>query len=92
MKRKNQHEIELLKFAKEHEWIITPLGWSKHTLVFNKHGHCPCDSERPNCPCPEAITEVHETGHCKCSLYWRNYDTYLSQCYLDDWPGNKTEE
>jgi ferredoxin-thioredoxin reductase catalytic subunit len=89
---KHTHQIELLKFAKEHGYIITPLGWEKHLKVYNQHSHCPCDSERPLCPCPEAIKEIYETGHCKCSLFWRSYDTYLAQCYLDEWPETKKGE
>jgi ferredoxin-thioredoxin reductase catalytic subunit len=83
---KYELEISWIVFAKQHEFIITPLGWQKHKTQYNKLGSCPCDSQRPVCPCPEAFNEVRNLGHCKCSLFWRNYDTYLAQCFPDQWP------
>ena len=83
---KHEQQIKLLVFAKEHDYIITPLGWDKHLKAYAQHGHCPCDVDRPECPCQIAIKEIAEVGHCKCSLFWRSYDTYLATCYLDEWP------
>ena len=84
---KYPHHVKSLVFAKEQGYIITPLGWEKYISQYLKLNHCPCDVHRPECPCPEAVQEVNEIGHCKCSLYWRSYDTYLVQCYSDEWPG-----
>lgn len=83
---KYDHQIKLICFAKEHGYIITPLGWGKHILQYEKLKHCPCDYERPECPCQEAIQEISDKGHCKCSLFWQNYDRYLEACYPDDYP------
>jgi len=82
----SNHQIKLICFAKEHDYIITPLGWKKHIAQYDKLGHCPCEVSRPECPCPEAVNDIRETGHCRCSLFWRSYDTYLAQCYPDKWP------
>ena len=75
-----QH-IRLLEFAIKHNLIITPIGWRNHIAQYDKLGHCPCEATRPECPCPEAIGEVKAKGHCSCSLFWRDYPTYLQQCY-----------
>jgi ferredoxin-thioredoxin reductase catalytic subunit len=75
---KHEQQIKILVFAKEHDYIVTPMGWAKHLQAISQHGHCPCDSDRPECPCTLAIGEIAETGHCKCSLLWRSYDTYLA--------------
>jgi len=83
---KHEQQIKILVFAKEHDYIVTPMGWAKHLQAISQHGHCPCDSDRLECPCTLAEKEIAETGHCKCSLLWRSYDTYLAQCYLDEWP------
>jgi ferredoxin-thioredoxin reductase catalytic subunit len=85
----NNQEIKILAFTKEHGYILTPLGWGKHLTQIAKHSHCPCDFKRSECPCQECEQEVHDTGHCKCSLFWQSYDTYLGQCYPDDWPAKK---
>jgi len=79
--QKHAHEIRLIEYALKLGFIITPLGWFDHLKAYREHGHCPCDVNRPNCPCSLAQFEVMSVGHCKCSLFYRNYETYLGICY-----------
>ena len=77
MDRKQQKRFEIIDYAIEHGWVINP-GKSMEVFVDHiiKFGYCPCDSTRPNCPCPQAEAEVTERGHCRCSLYWKDHQAY----------------
>jgi hypothetical protein len=71
----------LIEFALKHKFIITPMGWKNHLAQYDKLGHCPCEVTRPECPCPEAVTEVPEKGHCSCSLFYASYKRYMEICF-----------
>lgn len=77
MDAKQKKRIEILNFASSHGWVINP-GKGMEVYVDNiiKFGHCPCDSSRPDCPCSLAEEEVASKGHCRCSLYWTDYQAY----------------
>lgn len=71
--------IKLVEFARDNKMVITPAGMAYYiesVLMFNC---CPCAKERLSCPCPESVNEVKEIGHCKCHLFWRDYDTFLKR-------------
>lgn len=34
-------------------------------------GSCPCDDDRPSCPCKQAPSEIKKKGKCLCGLYVR---------------------
>jgi hypothetical protein len=72
------HRVRLLEFARTNDCIITPIGWQYYIDSFAMFNCCPCDKTRANCPCPEAIKEVHNIGYCLCKLFWRSYATYQS--------------
>ena len=73
----NPKRREILDFARDHNLLIHPgAGYDYYIEGFFKFGFCPCDKNRPNCPCPESVTECKEKGHCKCRLYWRSYDDF----------------
>jgi len=69
----------LIEFAREHHFIITPVGYGYYVTGFDKFGCCPCASERKSCPCEEAEDEIILLGRCKCELFWRDYETYLAE-------------
>lgn len=77
MDKIQQKRFEIIDFAIEHDFVIDP---SKGMDVFVdniiKFGYCPCDSSRPDCPCPQAEAEVANNGRCRCSLYWRDYQAF----------------
>lgn len=52
-------------FRNLHELKTNPsreLIWLARRLI--ELGHCPADSERKICPCPEALGEIEYEGHC----------------------------
>lgn len=69
--------VGLIKYARAHNFIITPMGYTRWLENYNEDKHCPCSKERPACPCPESKDEVVRNGHCLCHLLWRDYDAYL---------------
>ncbi len=73
----NPQRRRILDWARDHGMIIHPAsGYSYYVDGYQHFGCCPCDKNRPGCPCPESITEVKEQGHCKCRLFWRDLDTF----------------
>ena len=72
------HLQELIEFAKEHHFVITPVGCGYYVASFNKFQCCPCAPERKSCPCDESEKEILTLGKCKCQLFWRDYETYLA--------------
>lgn len=38
--------------------------------LVSKLGHCPCNPNRPPCPCPSAIDEINSQGHCNALIFW----------------------
>ena len=76
-KPNNQKRRQILDFARDNNMVIHPsVGFDYYVNNFYEAGHCPCDKDRPDCPCPESINEVKENGRCKCCLFWRDLDTF----------------
>lgn len=77
-KTKTKRRRQILDFARDHGLVIHPgRGFEYWVEAYYASGnHCPCDKDRPECPCPESVDEVREKGWCKCRLYWRDLDTY----------------
>ena len=74
---KNSKRREMLDFARDNSLVIHPgRGYDYYADNYFEVGHCMCDSNRHDCPCPEAIEEVKRDGWCLCRLYWRDLDTY----------------
>ena len=69
----------LIKFAVDHDFVISPMGYGYYAASFAEFRCCPCAPERKACPCEEAAEEVLSLGKCKCQLYWRDYATYLAE-------------
>jgi ferredoxin-thioredoxin reductase catalytic subunit len=90
MDRKQEKRFEIIDYAIEHDWIINPSkGMEPYVENIINFGHCPCDSSRPDCPCPEAKTEVASQGHCLCRLYWASYQEFKKM--LRPLKGEKSE-
>ena len=70
-------KIRLLEWAQKHNLVITPGGWGPHIDNFLEFRACVCDLSRPDCPCPQSLDEIKETGHCLCRLFWRNYKDFM---------------
>jgi ferredoxin-thioredoxin reductase catalytic subunit len=72
-----QKRFQVIDLAIARGWFINP---SKGMEVFIENiikiGRCPCDRTRPDCPCPESEIEVATKGHCRCALYWKNYQAF----------------
>jgi hypothetical protein len=76
-KNNNLQRRKILDFARDNNLIIHPgRGFDYYVDGYNEFGHCPCDKNRLECPCPESVEEVNLNGWCKCRLFWRDYDTY----------------
>jgi ferredoxin-thioredoxin reductase catalytic subunit len=76
-KIKQKKRFEIVDHAIKHGWLINPAkGMEVYVENITKFGYCPCDSSRPDCPCPEAEAEVTNKGRCRCGLYWRNYEVF----------------
>lgn len=80
-KRKNSKEVrqmrlEILDFAIANGFVIHAGGYDYYIDNYLALSRCPCDPERPSCPCSEAVEEVKEKGHCLCRLLWRDLATY----------------
>ena len=70
---------ELRDFAAAGGFFIHPrVPLERHIELVVKKGGCPCDPERPECPCPEAKEEVQATGNCVCTFF-------VSAEYLRRW-------
>lgn len=73
----NGQRRKVVDAAIEQGWVINPSkGMEYYVQTFLKLGYCPCDNNRTNCPCPQAITEVTGDGYCKCRLYWLDLQTF----------------
>lgn len=77
---KKEQITAIIEHAKKNNLFINPgSGYSYALDAIRKFYHCPCDKNRPDCPCPESIEEVKTAGHCKCHLFWRDYQTFMDQ-------------
>jgi ferredoxin-thioredoxin reductase catalytic subunit len=73
----NRKRLEILDWAKVHGVVINPSkGYEIYVDNILKFGYCPCDSNRPGCPCDKAEEEIKAKGHCLCRLFWRDIDTF----------------
>lgn len=67
----------ILDYAEEHSLVIHPArGYDYYVEAVGRHGHCPCDARRLDCPCPQAAGEANEQGHCLCRLFFRDNKTF----------------
>ena len=78
-----QQQKAVLDFAIANKCLVNPLGMGYYLEGYNEFKHCPCDKNRPTCPCPEAPAEIKEKGHCKCQLFWGSYEDYEKAKGLD---------
>ena len=57
-------------FARLHHLHIqpgkTPESWAE--IVVRMKG-CPCEPERLNCPCADALDDIEQEGTCRCNLF-----------------------
>jgi hypothetical protein len=74
---------EILDFAHHNHMVIHPDGWDDFISNYLEFHHCVCDANRLSCPCQEAIKEVISIGHCKCRLFWRDYQTFKKEKYSE---------
>jgi len=37
--------------------------------ITDSGGRCPCNKQRPHCPCPESILECRTKGECFCRVF-----------------------
>lgn len=73
----NRKRREVLDFARDHNLVIHPgKGYDYYIQGYFMFAHCPCDSSRLDCPCPESLGEIEREGWCKCRLFWRDLDTF----------------
>jgi ferredoxin-thioredoxin reductase catalytic subunit len=72
-----EQEQAVLEFAIKNKCVVNPQGWNSALEDFNEFRHCVCDATRPTCPCEQAPQEIAEKGHCKCHLFWKDYEVYM---------------
>ena len=70
-------KVRLLDWAQKHNLVICPYGYGQHIENFLEFRACVCDLSRPDCPCPQSLDEIKETGHCLCRLFWRSYKDFM---------------
>lgn len=86
----NVKRVEILDFATENNFVINPSkGMEQYVQNIFEFGHCPCDSNRPNCPCDLAAEEIEKQGYCRCRLYYRDLPTFRGTFPL---PGDPKDE
>ncbi len=74
---KDKKRRYLLDFARYNSLVIHPgRGYDYYVDSYFMFDACPCDTSRKQCPCPEAVEECKEQGHCKCKLFWKDLDTF----------------
>ena len=77
MDKRQEKRFEILNFALEHSFVIDPSkGMERFIDNILTFGYCPCDKSRPTCPCAQAAVEVANNGHCRCTLFWADYQAY----------------
>lgn len=74
--RQTQMSLEIVNFAIQNHFAISPMGIDYFIEKFLKFNHCVCDAGRLACPCPESIEEVAQNGRCKCRLFWKDLKTF----------------
>jgi hypothetical protein len=76
-------QARLLTFARDNNFIITPVGYQYYVDSFNQFHACPCDISRKDCPCEQACGEILTKGSCLCKLFWRDYGTYMDTIFKE---------
>jgi ferredoxin-thioredoxin reductase catalytic subunit len=77
VKGQNDRRRRILDFAQDNGYVINPArGYEYYVESFVKFKACPCDANRLDCPCPEAVDEVKTQGWCKCRLFWESYEIF----------------
>ena len=59
-------------FLNNHKNVILNPTRKNEIFIMNVSkvgGRCPCDSNRPTCPCNYAYDELLKNGSCKCGLF-----------------------
>lgn len=73
----NEFRKRIIDWARDHDFVINPSkGYEQYIQDMLHLGFCPCDTTRRHCPCPESVEEVKVAGHCLCSLYWKDLQTF----------------
>ena len=73
----NKMRVRILDFARDNGLVIRPsMGYDYYIESFLMFGCCPCDEDRKQCPCPESLEDIKRDGHCLCTLFWRDHDTF----------------
>lgn len=75
----NEEQIyqNLKEFKEKHGYLLHPkCGEGKMSLeawakLIASIQCCPCDPDRPNCPCDKAEDEIKKQGFCKCRMFYR---------------------
>lgn len=75
-KKVTEMRLAILNFAIENGFTIHAGGYDYYIDNFLDLSRCPCDPARATCPCPEAVQDVKDKGHCLCKLLWKDYATY----------------
>lgn len=81
-KRLTKHEqvMAIVKYAQKQQFLINPAtGYTYALDALRKFYRCPCDVNREHCPCKQAAEEVKTIGHCKCHLFWRDYQAFIDE-------------
>jgi len=64
-------QYNLKDFATQHSLKIHPkrtfARWADIVSALNS---CPCNSDRKNCPCAEALDELKTQGYCDCKFFF----------------------
>jgi len=82
-KQANRMRHNFCDFAQKYGFVISPAGYDYYIESFLMFNCCPCDPDRKNCPCSEAIEEVTQKGHCLCRLFWRSYEDYKKETFKE---------
>jgi len=76
-KAMREHSTRMVEWARDHGFVITPVGYGYFVESYSKFNRCPCDENRPACPCSQAEQEIKIKGRCLCHLFWRDYQAFL---------------
>lgn len=80
---KKEQILAIVRFAKVNRLLINPgNGFKPYLEKIMALQHCPCDADRPACPCDNCLDEVRKEGRCKCYLFWRDMETYIIKVIL----------
>lgn len=81
---------KMLSFAYENRLALVPhQPILKKAELIVKLKHCPCKSDRLECPCKECLSEVYTDGQCYCKLFctYEFGHNYLKEFFYIDTNG-----